>query len=280
LRYDGSEFWAEFNFSPLKDASGKTTRIMLVFQDITSRKDVEEELRSARERAEQSDRLKVAILHNISHEIRTPLNSILGFSDLIADSEVTPESRSRYSEIIHSSSDQLLSTINDLISISSIQAGSIKIDKVEVGISEVMREICNKFKIKAEEGNIRIDLVEPEDRTTIMVLTDKKKLIQIISNLLKNAIKFSFKKDIETGYLLKGQYIEFYVSDKGIGISPEYHSRIFEPFFQVECPEEIRVEGTGMGLALCRSYVELLGGRIWLNSLPGEGSVFYFTIPV
>jgi PAS domain S-box-containing protein len=279
IRYDGSQFWAEVNSSPLRDAAGEIAGLMLVCQDITARKTADEELLLARDRAEQGERLTSAMLHNISHEIRTPLNAILGFSDLITQSEVSPESRARYIEIIHSSSDQLLSTINDLVDISAIQARIVKIENTEVNISEVMRGICSKFRMKAEEKNIRIKLNEPEDSIEILALTDKKRLIQIISNLVKNAIKFSGRYDIETGYVLKDRLIEFYVSDKGIGIAQEYHSKIFEPFYQVEYPEEIRVEGTGMGLALSKAYVELLGGRIWLNSLPGEGSVFYFTIP-
>lgn len=279
LKYNGTPFWAEINSSPLRDASGEITGLMLVCQDITDRKSVEEELMLAKERAEQGERLTSAMLHNISHEIRTPLNAILGFSDLMTETGLSPESRARYIEIIHSSSDQLLSTINDLVDISAIQARIVKIENAEVCINEVMRGICNKFRMKADEKNIRINLIEPEDSMKAIFFTDKKRLIQIISNLVKNAIKFSGRNDIETGYAQKGSFMEFYVSDRGIGIAPEYHSKIFEPFFQVEHPEEIRVEGTGMGLALCKAYVELLGGKIWLDSAPGKGSVFHFTIP-
>lgn len=279
LRYDGSEFWAEINSSPLKDTYGQTSWLMLVCQDITERKSDEAELLSAKDRAEQSDRLKSAMLHNISHEIRTPLNAILGFSDLITDPGISSESKATYVEIIQESSDQLLSTINDLVDISTIQAKIVDKDISDVNVSEIFKGIYNKFRKKAGEKNITINISDPLKKPFIL-RTDKKRLIQIISNLVKNALKFSSENDIEIGYVLKDSFIEFYVQDRGIGIAPEYHTRIFEPFFQVEYPEEIKVEGTGMGLALCKAYVELLGGKIWLDSAPGKGSVFHFTIPV
>lgn len=280
MRYDGSDFWAEINSSSLKNSSGEISGVMIVCQDITNRKVSDKELIAAIDKADQSDRLKTAMLRNISHEIRTPLNAILGFSDLITDPGISDESKKTFAEIIHSSSDQLLSTINDLIDISVIQARIASKNDNEVALDDILKEIRQKFKTRAKERNIRLNFIDKNNNGSIRLRTDRTRLIQIISNLVKNALKFSGGRDVEIGYDVRESHLEFYVSDKGIGIDPEYHARIFEPFFQVECPDEIRVEGTGMGLALSKAYVEMLGGKIWLKSSPGNGSVFYFTIPL
>jgi PAS domain S-box-containing protein len=276
---DGTEFWENVIISPLLQEDGTITNYILIMEDVTEKRQILDDLVAAKEKAEESDRLKTAFLHNISHEIRTPMNAIIGFSQFLNDPELLPEDRQTFSELIAQSSNQLLSIITDIVSIASIEAGQEKTVERETDINRVIRLVTEQYSIKAEGSDIilRYNLEQPDGECN--TYTDEVKLTQILSNLVNNAIKFTHKGFVELGYLRTGGLIEFYVKDSGIGIEPAMHEKIFERFRQVETTETRQFGGSGLGLSISRAYVELLGGKIWLDSTPGKGTTFYFTIP-
>lgn len=253
--------------------------IQTIARDITDRKRAEEELVRAKERAEESDQLKTAFLHNISHEIRTPMNAIVGFSALLNEPDVTPETQKSYLKIIIESSDQLLAIVNDIIEISNIEVGSVKANIHEINLNTQLLAIYQQFSHKAAERGIEFKLSTSLTGNRAIIETDSVKLIQILTNLLSNAFKFTSKGKIMFGYVLEDDYLEFYISDTGIGISEDQFERIFDRFYQVESSASRSYEGTGLGLSITKAYVEFLGGKIWLSSIPGKGSTFYFTLP-
>jgi len=247
--------------------------------DITERKRIEEELIRAKEKAEQSDRLKTAFLHNISHEIRTPMNAIVGFTTLLDTPEITDESRRQYIDIIYQSSNQLLSIITDIVDISNIETGLVKITRSNVNLNTLIRSLFEQYRLRAQEQNLVLNFSTHLDDREAQVMTDETKVIQIFSNLLNNALRFTKKGRIELGYVVRGEMIEFFVSDTGIGIAPEHQEKVFERFYQVEGPSSKKYSGTGLGLSISKAYAELLGGSMWLISTQGEGSLFCFSIP-
>ncbi|TFH49603.1 MAG: PAS domain S-box protein [Bacteroidia bacterium] len=247
--------------------------------DITDRKRIEEELIRARDKAEQSDRLKTAFLHNISHEIRTPMNAIVGFTTLLDSPDNTDESRRQYIDIIYQSSNQLLSIITDIVDISNIETGLVKVTLTEVNLNVLIRNLYDQYRLRVSNQNLAFSCTAHLADSDAVVMTDETKVIQIFANLLNNALKFTREGRIEFGYVLRGETIEFFVSDTGIGIAPENHEKVFERFFQVESPNSKQYSGTGLGLAISKAYVELLGGAIWIIAAPGEGSLFCFSIP-
>jgi PAS domain S-box-containing protein len=275
----GIRRWLLTTKVPLHDKDGNITGLVGIGHDITKRKETEQELISAKEKAEESDRLKTAFLHNISHEIRTPMNAIVGFSALLGEPDADTEVRDSYIEVIIQSSNHLLAIITDIVDISNIEANLIKSTKNEVNINSLIKSLYNQFIPKAEEKKINLTFEPGLSDPDALILTDNTKLAQILSNLLSNAFKFTDKGNIKTGYNLKESFVEFYVSDSGIGISPEHHGKIFDRFYQVQNTISRLYEGTGLGLSISKAYVELLGGRIWLISEPGKGTTFFFTIP-
>ena len=247
--------------------------------DITERKRIEEELIRAKEKAEQSDRLKTAFLHNISHEIRTPMNAIVGFTTLLDSPDTNDESRKQYIDIIYQSSNQLLSIITDIVDISNIETGQVKITHSAINLNNLIRNLFDQYRMRAQQQNLVLNFSTHLDEGEAMVVTDETKVIQIFSNLLNNALRFTKKGRIELGYVVRGDMVECFVSDTGIGIAPEHQEKVFERFFQVEGPSSKQYSGTGLGLSISKAYAELLGGSIWLISTPGEGSLFCFSIP-
>lgn len=247
--------------------------------DITERKRIEEELIRAKEKAEQSDRLKTAFLHNISHEIRTPMNAIVGFTTLLDSPDTNDETCKQYIDIIYQSSNQLLSIITDIVDISNIETGQVKISHSAVNLNTLIRNLFDQYQMRARQQNLVLNFSTHLDDGEAMVVTDETKVIQIFSNLLNNALRFTRKGRIELGYVIRGEMVEFFVSDTGIGIAPENQEKVFERFFQVEGPSSKQYSGTGLGLSISKAYAELLGGSIWLISTPGEGSLFCFSIP-
>lgn len=253
--------------------------VQTIIRDITARKLVEQELISAKEKAEESDHLKTAFLHNISHEIRTPMNAIVGFSALLNEPDLSKEAQQSYLKIITDSSDQLLAIVNDIIEISNIEVGIIKTNINEINLNALMMKIYQQFNQKASDRSIEFKLNTSLPGNKAMIATDSVKLVKIISNLLSNAIKFTKKGKILLGYTLRDDSLEFYVSDTGIGINEDQFEKIFERFYQVENSASRAYEGTGLGLSITKAYVELLGGKIWLTSVPGNGTTFYFSLP-
>ena len=232
----------------------------------------QKELEAARIKAEESDRLKSAFLANMSHEIRTPLNAIVGFSKLVIDAECTNE-KEQYAEIIERNSEILLNLFNDILDLSSLEADSLSFNIRPIKLIDICLQLEQQFCYKVKNGT---KLILDDVDTELYVSGDWNRIIQIISNLLSNATKFTPKGEIHFGYREKEDFVEFYVKDSGIGIPAARIATIFRRFGKVDD----FVQGTGLGLTLCRMLVEKMGGRIWLRSQEGQGSRFYFTLPL
>ena len=232
----------------------------------------QKELEAARIKAEESDRLKSAFLANMSHEIRTPLNAIVGFSKLVIDAECTNE-KEQYAEIIERNSEILLNLFNDILDLSSLEADSLSFNIRPIKLIDICLQLEQQFCYKVKNGT---KLILDDVDTELYVSGDWNRIIQIISNLLSNAAKFTPKGEIHFGYREKEDFVEFYVKDSGIGIPAERVATIFQRFGKIND----FVQGIGLGLTLCRMLVEKMGGRIWLRSQEGKGSRFYFTLPL
>jgi len=277
LRKNGMEFPIELSLSKWETASGKF--ITGIVRDITDRKQAEKDIISAKEKAEESDQLKTAFLQNISHEIRTPLNSILGFSKLLKKPGISEEKLQQFSGIIIKSSEQLLTIVNDIITISSLETRQEKLTLHEFSVNELISDLLIIFNEHSIKQHITLTATRQLSDKESQIITDKGKLIQILSNLLINALKFTHKGFVEFGYRIEDPDFVFYVKDSGIGIRPEMQQLIFDRFRQGDLTIPKEYGGTGLGLAISKGFVELLGGRIWVESEPGKGAVFYFTIP-
>jgi len=266
-------------YSQPQKISGRSVGRVWSFRDITERKKAEADLIAAKEKAEESDRLKTAFLHNISHEIRTPMNAIIGFSALLSEPDITEKERQEYIEIIFQSGSQLLSIINDIVDIANVESGQVKLNVREMDLNLSLRGLRDQFKYKLQPGNVTINLETglPDDKAIIR--TDSIKLIQILSNLINNATKFTTEGHIDFGYSMNNGLLQFYVRDTGIGIPPEFHNKIFERFYQIDNSASKKFSGTGLGLSIVKAYVELLGGTIEINSAPGTGTAFTFSVP-
>jgi PAS domain S-box-containing protein len=278
LRKDGKKINVELSESSVILPDG-TTGIMTIVADITERKLVENELIIAKEKAEESNRLKTAFLNNISHEVRTPLNGILGFSSLICDPNISNEERIRFSEVITHSSDELTSIIDDIICISSIDANQEKINESEIDLNDFMKKLHTQIKESNNFKQIDFTFSTPSTNTESKIIIDESKLHQILSRLIDNALKNTIKGEIKFGYNLENDNLVFYVKDTGTGIPKEFHEVIFNRFMKIETDPTIIHRGNGIGLSICKAYVELMGGKIAVESTPNEGSTFYFTIP-
>jgi PAS domain S-box-containing protein len=247
--------------------------------DITSRKEYELNLIASKEKAEESDRCKTAFLQNISHEIRTPLNAIVGFSSLLGDDDLDKESRKSYVDLITKSSEHLLTILNDIMEISNIEAGVSKFNKQEININILLNDLYKQFRYRAIEKGIDLRVVVDQSFRNPVIVTDSTKLIQVLSNLLNNALKFTEKGRIKYGYELKNNHIEFHVTDTGIGIPEDLFDKIFDRFYRIDTSPVKKYSGTGLGLAISKAFIELLGGEIWVKSTVGKGTTFYFTLP-
>lgn len=237
------------------------------------------ELEKSKLHAEESDRLKTAFLHNISHEIRTPMNAIVGFSGFLLDDDLDSDKRKSFIEIIVKSSNQLLHIITDIIRISSIQTGQEKVNESEIKLNETLHKIYDQFKPEASDKEIALTLNTTLPDDSVNILTDEKKFVQILTNLIHNAIKFTEEGEISFGYTIEEKNLICYIKDTGIGIPEDMHKLIFDRFCQVEDANSCKYGGSGLGLSIAEAFVQLLGGEIWLTSELGKGSVFYFSIP-
>jgi signal transduction histidine kinase/CheY-like chemotaxis protein len=242
------------------------------------------ELKAAKEKAEESDKLKTAFLANMSHEIRTPMNAIVGFSYLLTDTESTDKIKAEYTKIIRSNGEVLMNLINDILDISMIESGQLKIKPKPLAVPDLLNDL--KFFYDKERDKFRkqhLEIIKDYDKGTeeLVITTDKVRFNQIMTNLLSNAIKFTEKGTIVYGYRVSdSDDVLFFVKDSGEGIPLDKHQLIFERFSKFGSTNETKLySGTGLGLAICSELVSLLGGKIWLDSCPGKGSTFYFTLP-
>jgi len=311
---DGRITWAQSSKMPLLNLEGKIIGTFGISRDITERKknelqllrnsekiaaqneefqqineefqQINEELNhanfeliGAKEKAEESDRLKSAFLANMSHEIRTPMNGILGFADLLKEPELSGEERQEYIGIIEKSGLRMLNIINDLIDISKVESGQMEIFISEINVNEQIEYIYNFFKLEVQKKGMQLFFQNGLQSEEAVIHSDREKLYAILVNLVKNAIKYSDAGSIEFGYTLKDRYLLFFIKDTGIGIPDDKKEAIFDRFIQADISDKRAFQGAGLGLAISKSYVEMLGGNIWVESDEGIGSTFYFTIP-
>lgn len=265
--------------------NNELVKMVGTIRDITERKQVEQELTQARDRAEESDRLKTAFLSNMSHEIRTPMNGILGFSELLKTPGLSGEQQQEYLQIIKKSGNRMLNIIDDIVNISKIESGLVQISVSKTNINEQTEDIYNLFKPEAEAKGVRFSCKNALDDGRAIIHTDGEKVYAILTNLVKNAIKYTDNGLIEFGYtiLKSGQQIapllEFYVKDTGIGIPADRQQAIFDRFVQADIADTRAYQGAGLGLSISKAYADMLGGKIYVKSKEGKGSQFFFSIP-
>ena len=236
-------------------------------------------LLESQRKAEESDRLKSAFLANMSHEIRTPMNGILGFAELLKNQELSGDQQQKYLRIIEKSGVRMLNIINDIVDISKIESGLMTVEIVQSNINKQIEDLYLFFKPECESKGICLSMKNSLPTIQSVIQTDQEKVYAILTNLIKNAIKYSLKGDIEFGYINKPYELEFFVRDQGIGIPRERQQAIFERFIQADLANRNAFQGAGLGLAISKSYVEMLGGKIWVESKEEIGSTFYFTLP-
>jgi PAS domain S-box-containing protein len=264
------------------DANGNVLGIIGISRDITEMEETRQRLIMAKEKAEESDRLKTAFLANMSHEIRTPMNAIIGFSDLLSDEYLEPSDREDFISKIKLSGESLMNIINDIIDIAKIEAGQLKITDSECNVDQLLNVLFgtfNEIKSKTNKTALELKVFIPKLESPLVMITDPLRLQQVLTNLLSNALKFTEFGEIEFGYRMEENKVHFLVRDTGIGILRSKQQLLFQRFSQVDTSTTRKYGGTGLGLAISRNIVELMGGTIWLESEPGQGSTFHFTLP-
>lgn len=293
IKPDGKVRWLWIRTFPVFNSNGELYRRAGIASDITEQKKLLSDLLIAKEKAEESDKLKSAFLANMSHEIRTPMNGILGFAELLKDEYLSEKDRTKYLNIINNNSKQLLCLINDIIDIAKIEAGQIQINKTFAEINPFLEDVYQLFieeqkRLKKQNINFNLNISATNNN---IIFTDITRLHQIFSNLLSNAFKFTESGSIQFGYKIihknGSDYYQFFVSDTGIGIDETMQEFIFDRFVQAQTNNFRNQQGTGLGLAISKGLITLLNGKIWIESTPVNSSegisgstTFYFTIPV
>lgn len=253
--------------------------VLLTIDDVSGQKALELDLKKAKEKAEESDRLKSAFLANMSHEIRTPMNGIIGFAELLSEPDLKEEYREQYVEVIRNSSGQLLNIVNDIIDISKIEVGQIDVRRKPVDINAVLDQVFDSLSVQVDTRRVdyRVTNYLPVDKA--LLLTDPTKITQILTNLVSNAIKFTDSGSIHLGALLVNGAVQLFVKDTGIGIKSHLLDVVFDRFRQADDKLVRRYGGTGLGLAISKAYAEILGGMIGVTSEENKGSTFSVEIP-
>ena len=293
VRKNNEKIWVQVSCSPVYNDKNEATGMIGVFQDISDRKKTEyernkltQELVLAKEKAEESDRLKSAFLANISHEIRTPMNGILGFAELLKAPDLTMDIQNRYIHIIEQSGKRMLNIINDIVDISKIEAGQMNVQLEETNVNCLLKDLLVFFTPEANSKGLKLSVSNSQPDENSIIQTDYTKLAQILTNLIKNAIKFTKSGSIEFGYksngveILHAKSLKFFVKDTGVGIPKNQIDIIFERFMQGSVSLTRAYEGAGLGLSISKAFVNMLGGRIWVESELNKGSVFSFEIPL
>jgi len=274
MTIQNEKYWFSANLSPYS-----TNSILWVARNITKRKYAEQELVAAKEKAEESDKLKSAFLANMSHEIRTPMNGIIGFLDLLKQPDLDTDTIHYFIDIINKSSNRLQNTINDIIEISKIESGETKTLYIDVDINEMLQYYYDFYKPKTDLKGIHFYLINKVDKQADLIYTDKNKLDSILSILLSNAIKFTTAGTIKLGCYKDNEKITFFVNDSGCGIPQSKLTTIFDRFIQGSTDSTRPYEGAGLGLAIAKAYTHLLNGQITVDSNEGQGSTFSLTLP-
>ena len=277
---DGSLYWEWATIASIKNDKGLITNYIAIKEDITENKKMQAELILAKEKAEESDRLKSAFLTNMSHEIRTPLNSIIGFSELLGDPSFDEQQKDEFRQTIVDNGNNLLFIISDIMDFSMLEAGQMKIRKELISVRKLLTELQNDFSKKANQKGIEFRIALSQNTPDVQIESDLYRIRQIFNNLIGNALKFTLKGYIEIGYQVENNIVTFHTKDTGIGIDSAYHQSIFERFRQIDLAKTRKYGGNGLGLAISKNLVELLGGTIWVESEPDKFSNFIFTIPI
>jgi len=284
IKKNGEKYWELSSISPVKNDKGEITHFVFISEDITKRKHSEKELILAKEKAEEADRLKSAFLSNLSHEIRTPMNAIIGFSNLLLDEELAFDERVKLNNLINDNGFNLLKIIEDVIDISKIQSGKFEIQKSDCQINKILNELYSEFNTRIdsnEQKDIRLSLNKGVRRKGFTIHTDQRRLRQVLYNLIENAVKFTSKGFVEFGYsIVENNTIQFYVIDSGIGIAHEKFEHIYDLFRQADESFTREYGGMGIGLTIAKKIVQHLGGDIWAQSTPNQGTTIYFTLPL
>jgi PAS domain S-box-containing protein len=280
---DGSLYWVDTTIVPFRDEEGKVRQYIAIRTDITEIKRVEEDLRGAKEAAEEANRAKSEFLANMSHEIRTPLNGVMGMTDLALETQLTPEQR-EYLETVKISADSLLTVINDILDFSKIEAGKIDLEEIDFNLRDCLETSLKTLAVRADEKGLEL-LCEVAPEVPEVVRGDSGRLRQVIINLLGNAIKFTEKGEVALRVQVEAtnehdRVVRFTVADTGIGIPQEKLKVIFDPFSQADTSTTRKYGGTGLGLTISSRLVEMMGGKIWVESESGRGSQFHFTTRV
>ena len=293
---NGEMYWENAIITPIENDKNEITHFVAVKTDITNTKNINSELLIAKEHAEESDRLKSAFLANMSHEIRTPMNGILGFTELLKEPDLSDVQQKYYISIIEKSGARLLNIINDIIDISKIESGLMKVKNSGINVNEYLDQILTFFKPEAEAKNIKLICKPGLPREEAFLETDSEKFYAILTNLVKNALKYTETGFIEFGYVVietrliatlqNTKFLQFFVKDTGIGIPKDRQEAIFERFIQADITDKMAWQGAGLGLSISKAYVEMMRGKIWVESEEENlsagksgGSTFYFTLP-
>lgn len=276
----GKEVWVEDNGWYTYDENGEILFHEGVIRDVTEKMHILEDLISAKNKAEESDRLKSAFLMNMSHEIRTPMNGILGFLNLLMENDYDELLRKKYIDIVNKSGQRLLTTINDIIEISRIESTGLVVTNSAVNVLEVTEGILDFFQPQSTEKGLSLMMSPLSPDLPEYIETDRHLLEGILTNLIRNAIKFTVEGRIEVGVYSDEKQITFYVKDTGIGIPADRQEAIFDRFVQADLTLTRTHEGTGLGLTISKAYANALGGTIRVESEPGAGSTFFVGIPL
>jgi len=277
---DGVERYLDIRKAPIFNEDGEMIGVVGSARDITAQKVFEKKLLEAKIKAEDSDRFKSSFLANMSHEIRTPMNSILGFISILEEDNISTNERREYLSIMRSSGERLMNTINDVIDISKIESGQMKVTLSEFNVNDLIYYIYNMFYREAEIRGLKFEkpmLISPEKA---IIVTDKEKLYSITTNLVKNALKFTPEGYVEFDLNLDNNNFNFYVKDSGVGISKDKIDKVFDRFSYTNDKDKTKVESSGLGLSITKAYCELLEGKVWCESKENEGSIFYVELPL
>lgn len=278
---DGSLYWESALISPVRNEHGELTHFVAVKEDTTEQKRMIKELEEAKLAADAGSRAKSEFVATVSHEIRTPLNAIIGLSDLALRTELTPQQHD-YVRKVHTAGKALLTIINDILDFSKIEAGKLEMETIEFDLEEVLLNVKAVVETSVYDKGLDL-LLDVAPELPVRFMGDPVRLGQILVNLVSNAVKFTDKGEVGLSVRLmeknaEGLHLQFSVRDTGIGMTPEQTEKLFQPFVQADSTMTRRYGGTGLGLSICKRLVDMMKGRMWVESSQGNGSTFSFTV--